>query len=578
MASNFSPISPIDVNNDSGVVPIQSSSMINRDDATTTRLHLYDPNAAVRRPSINNSNKRPHGQYAHQDKINFARVNNFDLEGKETARRRKNKIHRMQVQSYAITSCTNVSKQTLLDGILQEFDLTDIQYVCVAREMSPTTNRPHLHVQIILNRAVNKHGFFLDKYSDGDFVEHGTFDRPDAQQNGMGSSAPTRPSVGAINTGMASPQLPPAKRKTVRAQAEERRQQKDVIADTALTIAETSVDKAMGFTRQVLPYEFLSRSENFQKSFTYVNKEAKGQHKRVEVEEFCWDISFPDCTPALHAAVTEWITNNFWNPNRPQCLVLIGLTGTGKTSFAKSLPGPYCYFKGRWSLDLWDDQARYLIFDDIPWDKFEDLNFPSKKDLLSANGAVSCTDKYKPTVTIKVKVPAIVLLNPGDEGSLTAPAVTQKERQHADYWSKRAVVYQMGPDEYFYKSTTSGVVASHETRQPLGHPDEFIDAQRRWLEARDRRRAAAATTVPPPPPPTATTNSQQEQPSSMVNSSNADQSDDNEYSYKRNVKSSDSTSENSTDSPMSIDELRLGELDEFDPMIEHNKILSNISF
>ncbi|CAF3693429.1 unnamed protein product [Adineta steineri] len=101
---------------------------------------------------------------------------------------------------------------------------------------------------------------------------------------------------------MGSPQLPPAKRKTVRAQDEERRQKKDVIADTTLTIAETNIDKAMGYTLKVLPYEFLSRS---------------------------------------------------------------------KTSFGKSLPGQHCYFKGRWSLDLWDNQARYLIFDDIPWDKFD---------------------------------------------------------------------------------------------------------------------------------------------------------------------------------------------------------------
>jgi hypothetical protein len=101
--------------------------------------------------------------------------------------------------------------------------------------------------------------------------------------------------------------------------------------------------------------------------------------------------------------VTQWITENFQNPNRPKALILIGDTGTGaiyaerfdylpfnlgKTSFAKSLPGQFCYFKGRWSLNTWNDQARYLIFDDIPWDKFEERNFPSKKDLLSANGLV----------------------------------------------------------------------------------------------------------------------------------------------------------------------------------------------
>lgn len=60
----------------------------------------------------------------------------------------------------------------------------------------------------------------------------------------------------------------------------------------------------------------------------------------------------------------------------------------GKTSFAMSLPGKVAYFKGRWSLSSWHKDARYLVFDDIPWDQFERLNFPNKKDLLTANGIV----------------------------------------------------------------------------------------------------------------------------------------------------------------------------------------------
>jgi hypothetical protein len=41
-------------------------------------------------------------------------------------------------------------------------------------------------------------------------------------------------------------------------------------------------------------------------------------------------------------------------------------------------------------------------------------------------------------------MPAIVLLNPGDEGSLTSPAITEKQKQDSDYWSKRAFIYRMG--------------------------------------------------------------------------------------------------------------------------------------
>jgi hypothetical protein len=46
-------------------------------------------------------------------------------------------------------------------------------------------------------------------------------------------------------------------------------------------------------------------------------------------------------------------------------------------------------------------------------------------------------------------MPAIVLLNPGDEGSLTAPPVTSKEQHDADYWSRRAFIYQMGNEGKF---------------------------------------------------------------------------------------------------------------------------------
>ena len=41
-------------------------------------------------------------------------------------------------------------------------------------------------------------------------------------------------------------------------------------------------------------------------------------------------------------------------------------------------------------------------------------------------------------------MPSIVLLNPGDEGSLTAKPVTKKQKHQAEYWAKRAVVYKMG--------------------------------------------------------------------------------------------------------------------------------------
>ncbi|CAF4464345.1 unnamed protein product, partial [Adineta steineri] len=95
-------------------------------------------------------------------------------------------------------------------------------------------------------------------------------------------------------------------------------------------------------------------------------------------------------------------------------------------------------------LDSWHDFARYSVYDDIPWDEFSARNYPDKKDLLTQNGKLSASDKYRRTVDINVRQPAIVLLNPEDAGSLTREPNTVEEQQSTQYWKKRAIVYIMG--------------------------------------------------------------------------------------------------------------------------------------
>jgi len=88
-------------------------------------------------------------------------------------------------------------------------------------------------------------------------------------------------------------------------------------------------------------------------------------------------------------AIDRWIRHHFIRAKQAKCLILIGPTGTGKTSFALSLPGRVNYFKGRWNLDKWSDYARYSVYDDIPWDDFSKLNYPNKKGLLTQNGKIN---------------------------------------------------------------------------------------------------------------------------------------------------------------------------------------------
>ena len=73
--------------------------------------------------------------------------------------------------------------------------------------------------------------------------------------------------------------------------------------------------------------------------------------------------------------MNQWIQHHFFRAKRAKCLILIGPTCTGKTSFALSLPGRINYFQERWNLDLWNNYARYSVYDDIPWDDFVKLNF-----------------------------------------------------------------------------------------------------------------------------------------------------------------------------------------------------------
>lgn len=91
----------------------------------------------------------------------------------------------------------------------------------------------------------------------------------------------------------------------------------------------------------------------------------------------------------VEEAIDRWIKHHFYRVKRAKCLVLIGPTGTGKTSFAMSLPGQVNYFQGRWNLDNWSDYARYSVYDDVPWDDFDKWNYPPMKSLLTQNGKLN---------------------------------------------------------------------------------------------------------------------------------------------------------------------------------------------
>ena len=86
--------------------------------------------------------------------------------------------------------------------------------------------------------------------------------------------------------------------------------------------------------------------------------------------------------------IDHWLEHEFVKKTHAKCLVLLCRRGCGKTTFARSLPGPINYFDAKsGDIKAWDDFARYAVFDDIPWDRFERLDYPEKKLLLTQTGS-----------------------------------------------------------------------------------------------------------------------------------------------------------------------------------------------
>ena len=106
-------------------------------------------------------------------------------------------------------------------------------------------------------------------------------------------------------------------------------------------------------------------------------------------------------------ALKRWREEELPKKERARCLVLVGPTRLGKTQWARHLfPTEHIYYRGLTNFRKWDDAAKLLILDDIPWEFI-----PQKKSILTQMGEAEVTDKYCPKKTIWVTMPAVVLAN-----------------------------------------------------------------------------------------------------------------------------------------------------------------------
>lgn len=159
--------------------------------------------------------------------------------------------------------------------------------------------------------------------------------------------------------------------------------------------AEPDYDRAMAIIRDALP-------DQYSKSFCSISaslQSKKRPREYIDNTEFGWKL--PD-------GITNWLEHEFTKVERARCLVLVGPTKLGKTSWARSM-GHHMF----WRLDVnfgeWDDSAKYIVIDEIPW-KY----IPKKKGILTHMGEITINAKYKKTRNVINNKPAIVLVNEFD--------------------------------------------------------------------------------------------------------------------------------------------------------------------
>lgn len=130
--------------------------------------------------------------------------------------------------------------------------------------------------------------------------------------------------------------------------------------------------------------------------------------------------------------LTKWVEENCKpDMERRKCLILIGSTQMGKTSWAKSVLPSFMQFRGDFDVKKWEQEADLIIFDDIKW-----TSIPYKKQLLTGmKEEASITDKYQKKYAIVTDKPCIVCLNPDD--------ITREDEKEmtGDYWSANSVIY-----------------------------------------------------------------------------------------------------------------------------------------
>ncbi|CAM4815711.1 unnamed protein product [Rotaria magnacalcarata] len=376
------------------------------------------------------------------------------------------KNNRLYSRKLAISSFSDRTKEETYKQVLQYLEVKKIpvRYVCVAREIVTKDTMPRIHIQIVFRGKPAIHAQFMDRFLNCQceyhvtiyanawneymkqafsFIEYGLFKGSDKKGVKLWPNSSTT-KKGACLT--------------------------DDIATEAFKLSKNSVPNALDMLVEKVPAKCLTGLRGIRVNLELYYDQHKIEELRsiARAKTYCWPDSFQDITSEL-----------------------------GKTSFALSLPSMPNYYRGVWSIIYWNNDATYMIFDDIPWRSIDQKGYPAKKDLLIGQLEVCVSDKYCKNKKIIVDKPAIILLNHADDQPLLNPR-TQEEREDLEFWQKRAIIRVLEPNEHFYKPKPKTPSPENKIYTVDGIPlfDEF---RRAWREKQQQKALPPAPSPSPPP-------------------------------------------------------------------------------
>ncbi|CAF1612778.1 unnamed protein product [Adineta ricciae] len=172
---------------------IASQPLLTRhvEETDTTQPHTNTIDSNITQPEVSTSNisknaritehDRPHSEYGHMSIEDIAHVFKFDLEGKQTNKKRKESNCRMRTQTFSILCHTEMSKNDLMNFIKKEFSMKKLRYVCIGTHLKTDITKHETYIQILLTKQINKCVWFLDKvtgkeitFKDYEFVNRNT--------------------------------------------------------------------------------------------------------------------------------------------------------------------------------------------------------------------------------------------------------------------------------------------------------------------------------------------------------------------------------------------------------------------